>query len=275
MQASGAHMSNVDENGPIRVAWVNRTLLHRIVQRDVRGRYQGSIFGTIWSLGTPLLLLSAYWFFLGVVLQARFGTTPQAAFPVVLFSGLVTHLFFAEVIGRAPGLIIENSTYVKKVVFPLAVLPWMTLATAAFHLAVNFFILFVGQLIIVGSIPPTWPLVIVVLLPVIPLLLGLSWMLSSVGVYLRDIQQVIPLILTLMMFSSPIFYPLEIVPEPYRPFLYLNPTTVIIEQVRNVTIIGHFPDMVLLGVYMVVSLSVMGLGYWVFSRTRKGFADVL
>ena len=268
-------MSAVDGHGPLRDFWANRALLHRMVKRDVRGRYQGSIFGTIWSFATPLLLLCAYWFFLGVVLQARFGATPQVAFPVVLFAGLVTHLFFAEVLGRATGLIFEHATYVKKVVFPLAVLPWMTLATAVFHLCVNLSILLVGQLIIVGSIPTTWPLIIVVLLPVLPLLLGLSWLLSAVSVFLRDIQQVVPLLLTLMMFASPIFFPMEMVPEQYRLFLYMNPTTVIIQQVRAVAIHGQMPDFLSLAIYSVVALLVMSLGYWTFMRTRKGFADVL
>jgi lipopolysaccharide transport system permease protein len=100
----------------------------------------------------------------------------------------------------------------------------MTLATAAFHLCVNLSILLVGQLLIVGSVPPTWPLILVVLLPALPLLLGVSWMLSAFAVFLRDTQQVVPLILTLMMFASPIFFPMEMVPEQYRAFLYLNPT---------------------------------------------------
>src|SRR5690606_369803 len=214
----------------------------------------------------------AYWFFLGVVLQARFGSTPQVAYPVVLFSGLVIHLFFAEVIGRASGLIFEHATYVKKVVFPLSVLPWMTLATAGFHLGVNLSILLLGQLLIVGSIPPTLPLILVVLLPTVPLLLGLSWALSAFAVFLRDIQQVVPLVLTLMMFCSPIFFPLEMVPEGYRPFLYINPTTVIIEEFRAVAIQGELPDFQSLGIYLFVALVVMSGGYWVFSRTRKGFA---
>ncbi|WP_161556192.1 ABC transporter permease [Xanthomonas campestris] len=268
-------MSNVDGRDPLRDLWNHRALLGRMVKRDIRGRYQGSIFGTLWSFATPLLLLCAYWFFLGVVLQARFGATPQVAFPVVLFSGLVIHLFFAEVLGRASGLIFEHATYVKKVVFPLTVLPWMTLATAAFHLCVNLSILLIGQLLIVGSIPPTWPLIFLVMLPTLPLLLGLSWMLAAFAVFLRDIQQVVPLILTLMMFASPIFFPMEMVPEQYRPFLVLNPTTVIIQQVRAVAIRGEFPDFQVLGIYSIVALVVMSLGYWVFVRTRKGFADVL
>ena len=268
-------MATVDGRGPFRDFWDHRTLLLRMVKRDVKGRYQGSIFGSLWSFATPLLLLGAYWFFLGVVMQARFGSTPQVAYPVVLFSGLVIHLFFSEVIGRASGLIFEHATYVKKVVFPLSVLPWMTLATAVFHLGVNLSILLVGQLLIVGIVPPTWPLVFVVLLPTVPLLLGVSWGLSAFAVFLRDIQQMVPLVLTLMMFCSPIFFPVEMVPEGYRPFLYLNPTTVVIQEVRAVAIYGDLPNFQVLGIYSLVALLVMSCGYWIFSRTRKGFADVL
>lgn len=268
-------MSMVDGKGPFRDLWINRALMQRLVRRDIRGRYQGSVFGTLWSFATPLMLLCAYWFVLGVVLQARFGATPQVAYPVVLFSGLIIHLFCAEVVGRSPGLIFENVTYVKKVVFPLAVLPWMTLSTALFHLLVNLSILLVGQLLIVGSIPATWPLVLLVILPLLPLLLGLSWLLSAFSVFLRDLQQVVPLVLTMMMFLSPIFFPIEMIPDQYRPFMFVNPATAIILQVRAVTILGELPDLQMLGIYSVVSLTVMALGYWTFSRTRKGFADVL
>lgn len=268
-------MNTVDGRGPLRDLRDHHALLGRMVRRDIRGRYQGSIFGTLWSFATPLLLLSVYWFFLGVVLQARFGATPQAVYPLLLFSGLITHLFFAEILGRASGLIFDHATYVKKVVFPLTVLPWMTVATAAFHLCVNLSILLIGQLLIVGSIPPTWPLIVLVLLPALPLLLGLSWILSAFAVFLRDIQQVVPLVLTLMMFASPIFFPMEMVPEKYRPFLYLNPTTVIIQQVRAVAIQGELPDFQVLGIYSIVALMVMSIGYWIFARTRRGFADVL
>lgn len=268
-------MSAIEGQGPLRDLLANRFLLYRLTARDIRGRYQGSVFGTLWSFATPLLLLCAYWFVLGVVLRARFGTTPQAAYPVVLFAGLIVHLFFAEVVGRAPALIFDHATYVKKVVFPLTVLPWMTLGTAVFHLMVNLSILFVGQWLIVGSVPPTWPLVFVTLLPFLPLLLGLSWFASALTVFLRDIQQVVPLVLMMMMFLSPIFFPIETVPERFRAFMYLVPTTAIILQVRKVTVLGQLPDLQVLGIYTLVSLAVMSLGYRAFSRTRKGFADVL
>lgn len=268
-------INTIDGRGPFQDLWSNRVLLRRLVGRDIRGRYHGSIFGTLWSFATPLILLCAYWIVLGLVLRAKFGNAPQIAYPVMLFSGLIVHLFLAEVVGRAPGLIFEHVTYVKKVVFPLAVLPWMTLATAGFQLLVNLTILFFGQWLIVGSIPLTWPLVFLVLFPLMPLLVGLSWALSAFNVFLRDIQQVVPLILMLMMFLSPIFFPLELIPKPFRALLYFNPTTAIILQVRDVTVLGVLPNFFVLGIYTLVSLAVMFFGYWIFARTRKGFADVV
>lgn len=264
-----------EDRGPFAELTQNLSLIRRLVSRDIRARYQGSVFGTLWSIGTPLLLLFAYWFMLGVVLQARWGALPSKLYPVILFSGLCVHLFFAEVVSRACSLIIENRTYVKKVVFPLATLPWMSVSTAIFHLLVNLLILLIGQLLIAGSVPITWPLVFVVLLPLLPLVLGLSWFLSSLSVYLRDVQQVVPLTLTLMMFLSPIFFPIELVSDKYKAALYLNPLTVIIVEIRKVTVLGELPDFFTLGLYGVGALVVMYAGYWWFCRTRKGFADVL
>jgi lipopolysaccharide transport system permease protein len=221
------------------------------------------------------MLLVAYWFVLGFVLQAKFGMAPQKMYPVILFSGLIIHLFFAEAIGRAPGLIFEHRTYVKKVVFPLTILPWMTLGTAVFHFLVNTTILLIGQWMIAGTLPPTWPLIYIVTLPMLPFMLGASWLLAALAVYLRDIQQVVPLVLTLMMFLSPIFVPMEMVPAKYQPFIYLNPTSAIILAVRDVAIFGQQPDYLVLGLYSAFSILVMLVGYSFFCRTRKGFADVL
>lgn len=266
---------DVSDQGPFGELFGNISLLRRITARDIRARYQGSVFGALWSIGTPLLLMLAYWFVLGVVLQARWGAVPSKLYPIMLFAGLVVHLFGAEVLGRSPSLIIDNRTYVKKVVFPLTVLPWMLVATSIFHLIINLSILLIGQLLIAGSVPITWPLVLVVLLPLLPLLLGLSWFISSLSVFLRDVQQVVPLLLTLMMFFSPIFFPIEAIPSEYRILMYLNPMTLIIGQVREVTIAGNMPDFSALGLYAVGSLIVMYAGHWWFNRTRRGFADVL
>jgi len=268
-------MTVIDGRGPFRDLLLNLTLTQRLARRDIRGKYQGSTFGVLWSLATPLMLLTAYWFLLGYLLQAKFGATPQKMYPVILFSGLIIHLFFAEVVGRAPGLIFEHRTYVKKVVFPLSILPWMTVATASFHFLVNTTILLIGQWLIVGALPATWPLIYVVTLPLVPMMLGLAWFLSALSVFLRDIQQVVPLALTLMMFLSPIFVPMELIPERFAPALYLNPTSSIILAVRDVAIYGQQPDYLQLITYSAVAVLVMLLGYAFFNKTRTGFADVL
>ncbi|MGH8032426.1 MAG: ABC transporter permease [Luteimonas sp.] len=262
-------------NGPLSDLVKHRQLLGKLILRDVEARYQGSAFGLLWSIGTPILMLGVYWFFLGVVLQARWGTAPVAHFPVILFSGLIVHQFFAEVLARASGLIIVHSTYVHKVVFPIEVLPWMTVATAAFHLLINCVILFVGQIVIAHYVPATWIFLPIVLLPILPLVVGLSWIISSLGVYLRDIAQVVPLVIMMMMFMSPIFYSIDMVPAKYRVFIWLNPLTAVIEQVRRVTIEGRAPDAMVMLVYAFAGLFVMAVGYWWFARTKKGFADVL
>lgn len=263
------------KTGPLRDLALHGQLLARLVPTDIQARYLGSTFGVFWSFASSLLILLAYWFFLGVVLKARWGNAPSVQYPVILFSGLILHQFFAEVIGRAPTLIIANSSYVRKVVFPVEVLPWVTVATASFHLAVNLAILLVGQLLIVHSVPLTWLWLPVVVLPLLPMTVGFSWLVSSLGAYLRDISHIVPLILTVMMFLSPIFYSMDMVPQRFRPFLLLNPLTVVMEQGRRVAIEGKAPDFALMAAYTVVSLLVMQFGYLWFSRTKKGFADVL
>ncbi len=261
--------------GPLRDLSTHWQMLVRLVPRDVQARYLGSTFGLLWSFASSLLILLAYWFFLGVVLQARWGTAPSVQYPVILFSGLILHQFFAEVIGRAPSLIIANSSYVRKVVFPVQVLPWVTVATAGFHLLVNLLILLLGQLLILHTVPLSWLWLPVVVLPLLPMTVGFAWIVSSLGVYLRDIAHIVPLVLTVMMFLSPIFYSLDMVPLRFRPWLMLNPLTLVMEQARRVAIQGLAPDFLQLGLYMVVSIVVMFAGYWWFARTKKGFADVL
>ena len=261
--------------GPLADLLVHRNLLKTLIRRDVTTRYQGSSFGLLWAFATPLLMFCAYWFFLGVVMSARWGGTDARHFPLMLFAGLLVHQFVAEVLNRASSLIIGHATYVSKVVFPIQVLSWMTVATAVFNLMVYCLILLLGQLAMLGSAPLTWLWVPVVMLPLLPMLAGFSWLLSSLGVYLRDIEQVVPLAVTMLMFLSPIFYPAEMVPERFRFLIWINPLTSVIEQLRRVTIIGLPPDIRQLALFTAASLVVMAAGYWWFERTRKGFADVL
>ena len=272
MIASGQQLGR---EGPLRDLFTHWQMFVRLVPRDIQARYLGSTFGVLWSFASSLMILLAYWFFLGVVLQAKWGSAPSVQYPVILFSGLILHQFFSEIIGRAPGLIIANSSYVRKVVFPIQVLPWVTVATAIFHLLINLLILLLGQFLILHQVPLTWLWLPVVILPLIPMAAGISWVISSLGVYLRDMTHIVPLVLTIMMFLSPIFYSMEMVPEKYRPWLLLNPLTVIMEQARRVAIQGQHPDFVVLAIYAAISAVVMAAGYWWFARTKRGFADVL
>jgi lipopolysaccharide transport system permease protein len=253
----------------------HRALLARLVSRDLRNRYQGTVFGIAWLLATPLMLMLAYWFVLGIVLQARWGNAPPAHYPLMLFAGLSVYWFVADVVGRAPSLVLEFRGYVKKVMFPLDVLPWMALAVATVQLGVNLSILFVGQWLIAGGVPSTWPFVMLVLLSVVPLLLGATWLLASLGVYLRDLQQVVPLLLTVGMFLSPVFFSLDAVPGMFRQALSLNPLTLPIEQLRAVTVEGRLPDFAALARYFLVAVAVMVAGHAWFRRTQRGFADVV
>ena len=176
---------------------------------------------------------------------------------------------------RAPTLMLSNVNYVKKVVFPLEILPIVALGSALFHLCVSLAVLLAFMLAVMGHIAPTAVLLPVVLAPFVLVVLGLGWFFASLGVYLRDITQFLGTIVTALMFLSPIFYPSSALPEWIRPWLVLNPLTLPIEQAREVLIWGRAPDFAALALYGVVAFAIAGAGLAWFQATRKGFADVL
>lgn len=258
--------------------WQKRRLIYNLAKREVVGRYRGSFVGIFWSFLTPILLLTVFTFVFGEIFQARWGDRVQSGpldFAVALFAGLLIFNFFAECIGRAPTLIIANANYVKKVVFPLEVLTLVTLLAALFHLAAGYIILLI--LMTLSSWEFSWHMlyVPVIFAPFAVLVLGLTWGLSALGVYLRDIGQLISPILTAMMFLSPIFYPLSSVSEKFMWIYEINPLTFVIEQVRAVLLQGVQPNWVGLGYYSLACVLVGYLGFVLFQKTRKGFADVL
>ncbi len=256
-------------------------LLGQLVRRDVRQRYQGSMLGVIWSFVMPLLMLGIYTFVFSVVFEARWQTGEAVApvntseFALILFTGLSIHLYFSECIVRAPQLILNHASYVTRVVFPLEILPIMMVASAGFHYLTTTSVLLGFILILKGSLPLTALWLPIVLLPMVLLLLGLSWILASLGVFLRDLGHLMQLIPTVLLFLSPVFYPAEALPEAFRPYLQLNPLTVIVENTRAVLIFGHLPAFLPLALYASLGLMAMGGGYWWFQRTRRAFADVL
>ena len=257
--------------------WHHRQLITAMTRREVLGRYRGSVFGLLWTLFNPLVMLTVYTFVFSVVFNARWGNAggSRLQFALVLFAGLMIFNLFAECINRAPTLILAHVNYVKKVVFPLEILPTIGLCSALFHLLVSLAVWCVFYALFFGWPPLTILAFPVVLLPLLLLIMGISWFLSAIGVYLRDIAQIVSVATTMLMFLSPIFYPLSALPEAYQPLLMLNPLTPIIEMARDCLIWGRWPGGRLLVAYYAVSLVVCWFGFFWFQKTRKGFADVL
>ncbi len=258
--------------------WRNRQLIVQMTKREVAGRYKGSVLGLIWSFFNPVFMLVVYTFVFSVIFKARWGVGGEESktqFAVVLFVGMIVHGLFAEVLNRAPGMIISNVNYVKKVVFPLETLPVIAMGAALFHTFISLGVLLMAFVIFNGYLHWTVIFTPLVFLPLVILTLGLAWMLASLGVFLRDVGQTIGIITTVMMFLTPVFYPITALPEEFRPWIMANPLTFIIEQTREVLIWGHLPNWFGLGIYIVVAIVVAWAGYAWFQKTRKGFADVL
>jgi len=259
--------------------WRNRQIISQMSKREVVGRYKGSAFGLAWSLFNPILMLAVYTFVFSEIFKARWGGAggddSKTQFAVVLFVGIIVLNLFCDVINRAPSLIVANANFVKKVIFPVETLSLVTVLAALFNSLINVGVLLVALLAFNGFIPWTAILIPLVILPLVILVLGLSWFLASLGVFIRDVGQTVTIITTVLMFLSPVFYPLDAVPERFRPFILLNPLTFIIEQSRAVLVWGNLPDWKGLLMYCIASLIIAFIGYVWFQKTRKGFADVL
>ncbi len=261
----------------IRNLLAHRYLIAQMTQREVLQRYRGSMLGIVWSFILPLVMLAVYMFVFSVVFKTRWGLEQEndLQFGVILFSGLIVHALFTECLTRAPGLITSNVQLVKKVVFPLEILPLITLCSALFHFVVSLIVLVVFMLIAGFTIPSTAILVPIVLAPLVLLTLGMNWFLASLGVYLRDVSQMVGVVATILLFMSPIFFPISRIPEKWQVFIYMNPLTTIVIELRKVLMWGELPDWQSLGIYSLVGLLSLLFGYWWFGRTRRGFADVI
>ena len=247
-----------------------------MMRREVVGRYKGSVMGLAWSFFNPVFMLIVYTFVFSVIFKSRWGVDEsRTLFAVVLFVGLIVLNLFSEVVNRAPSLILSNVNYVKKVVFPLEILPVVAIGAALFHALISLGVLLLAFMLFNGFVHWTVIFVPLILLPLIILTLGVSWLLAAIGVFLRDIGQTIAILTTVLMFLSPVFYPVTAVPEGFRPFIMANPLTFIIEQAREVLIWGRLPDWFGLGLYTIIVSIIAWLGYALFQKMRKGFADVL
>ena len=257
--------------------WQHRSLIATMTKREVIGRYRGSMLGILWSFFNPVFMLVVYTFVFSVVFQARWtgGSESRLEFALILFSGLLVYTMFAECLNRAPGIILSNANYVKKVVFPLEILPVVTLLTAVFHLIISFVVWLLFYIMFFGIPQITIVLFPLVLTPLIIFTFGVSLALASLGVFLRDISQVVTVLTTALLFVSPIFFPVSALPEQFQTLMLLNPLTPVIEATRAVLIFGKLPSLGLWVTQLIVSALVAWVGYAWFQKMRKGFADVI
>ena len=257
-----------------------RQLLWRLTERDVVGRYRGSVLGWGWSFLNPLLMLAVYSFVFSQVFQSRWGSSHASSnnpllFAINLFAGLIVFNLFSECATKAPALIVNNTNYVTKVVFPLEILAGVTVGAASFHAVTSLAILAIFQIIGTGAIPITSLWLPLVWLPLVIGCLGLVWILAALGVFLRDIGQVVNVAVSMLMFLSAVFYPVSALPEAWRPLLSLNPLVPIIEETRRVCVAGLPPDWTYLLGGCLLALILCEIGYRGFEKARRGFADVL
>lgn len=255
----------------------NWKLIADLTRRDVSGRYRGAIGGSLWAFLTPLLMLAIYSFVFGYIFQARWTSdqTRNVPFPIVLFVGLVFANFLSECLNRGPTLVTSNPNYVKKVVFPLEVLPWVASGAALFHAAIGTGALLLAMLVSGTPIAPTALLLPLVFALFLPMVVGLMWLLAAIGVYFRDMQQFIAVASTALVFLAPIFYPRAMLPEHNRWLLSLNPLTFVVESARDMLLWGQLPAWPSTLGYLACSMTVAWFGWAMFQLTRRGFADVL
>jgi lipopolysaccharide transport system permease protein len=261
----------------VRSFWRNRGLIWALTKREVLGRYRGSAMGILWSFFNPLLMLGVYTFVFSTVFKARWagGSDSKTEFALLLFAGMLVFNVFADCINRAPSLIFSNPNYVKKVVFPLEILPVVSLGAALFHLLVSLLVWVLFYVVAFGVPKAEILLLPVALFPFVIFVLGLSWLLASLGVYLRDIGQFVGVAVMALMFLSPIFYPLSGLPEGYRQVVALSPITFAVDQARNLMFWGNGIGWAGWFVHLVISLIIGWLGFAWFQQTRRGFADVI
>jgi lipopolysaccharide transport system permease protein len=259
--------------------WRHRDLIVQFTRREIEGRYKGSYLGLLWSFITPVVMLLVYTFVFGVVFKARWpherGGDSLAEFALVMFAGQIAFQAFAEPVGRAAGLVTAVPNFVKKVVFPLQILPIAVVGAGLYHVAIGLLITLMASLVIYQAVPWTVILVPLSLLPLAMLGLGLSWFLSALGVYLRDVGYIVSVALQVLFFATPIFYPVSGIPEAYRGLMALNPLTGMVGLVRGHLIFGTVGEPAVWLSAFLVGAVVMALGYAWFMITRKGFADVL
>jgi len=258
--------------------WQGRGLLRQLVRRNIEIRYKGTMIGLVWMMVTPLVMLAVYTYVFGVVFKAHWGAwfgDSKVAFALILFCGMTVFNVFGESVNGSVGIVTGNTNYVKKVVFPLELLPVSTVLSACFFGLVWIVILLLGTVFCFHKFYLTVVLLPLIFIPLILFSCGVSWFVAALGVFFRDLSHVIGILLQVLCFMTPIFYSLEMVPERIRWVMLWNPLTVLVQSVRQILIFGQWPDGATLGIVTLFSVVVFQGGYFWFMKTKRGFADVL
>jgi lipopolysaccharide transport system permease protein len=258
--------------------WKGRDLLNQLVRRNIEVRYKGTVMGLVWMVVTPLVMLAVYTFVFGVVFKARWGAgfgDSKAAFALILFCGMAVFNIFSESVNGSVGIVTGNPNYVKKVVFPLELLPVSAVLSGCFFGLVWIGILLLGTVLFLHRFCLAAVCLPLVFVPLILLSCGIAWLVASLGVFFRDLAHVIGVALQALFFLTPIFYSVEMVPESFKPILLFNPLTSIVQSARQVLMYDQWPDWPALGIVTLLSTVVFQLGYFWFMKTKRGFADVL
>ncbi|MGB7565754.1 MAG: ABC transporter permease [Prochlorococcaceae cyanobacterium] len=261
-----------------RALWKQRELWWRLSEREVLGRYRGSILGIGWSFLNPLAMLAVYTLVFSQVFKARWGTHADMGplgFAINLFAGLIVFNLAAECLNQAPGIVVSNPNYVKKIIFPLEVLGSVTVGSAFFHAFASLIVLVVFELIATHAIPITILWLPLVWIPLLLALLAATWALAALGVFIRDIGQIVNVFMSMLMFLSPIFFPASALPPRWQPLLALNPLSFVIEETRAVTVEGRAPSMSYLILGTVFGVIMAELSLRGFSKAKRAFADVM
>jgi lipopolysaccharide transport system permease protein len=262
---------------PIERAWHFRDLIRAILSRELASRFRGSVFGWIWAIASPLVMMTAYTvIFSGIIAVSR--TTMHQSFgarALMIFSGITIFNFASELLYRGPGLLHEHAGFIKKSIFPTEALAWVAVLRAFVYTAISIGVLLAFKLALTWQLPWTIALMPFLLVPLLMFLLGATWFLMALGAFTRDIIHLMATILPLLMWITPIFYRFDDIPAKIRPWMHINILGDYIDMFRDIVLNGNVPDLQLYGACAAASFAVFVLGYVFFIRYKSIIVDVI
>ena len=261
----------------IKSIWHNKDLCLKIAQREVLGRYKGSILGILWPFIQQLLMLIAYTVVFGYIFKSRWPGLDESPFQlaVVIYSGLIPFNFFSEVVSRSSTIIVNNTNYVKRVVFPLEILPVSVVVAALLNFVIGVLILLGAEIVFGNKVE--WnniAMIIPVVLPLAILALGIGYIISSTCLFIRDVEQVAFFLTSLLLFATPIFYPVSSLPESFRWILSVSPIAFAVDSIRDIVVYNKLPILNTYFMQLIFSVLFFLVSLVWFERLKKGFSDV-